>query len=85
MVRLVGQGDANVPNRGYELYITAIVMVILAGLTVLTRVAARWAGKRFGLDDYTIVASLVRHTSTPQIPRRFDPNTSYGSRCSRSF
>ncbi len=56
----VGQGDGNTPDRGYELYIAAVVMVIVAGFFVIGRLAARWTKMKFGMDDYTIALSLVR-------------------------
>lgn len=56
----IGLGDADTPNRGYELYIASLVMVLVAGLFVLGRLAARWTKRQFGMDDYSIVLSLVR-------------------------
>ena len=56
----VGLGDADAPNRGFELYVTSLVMVLVAGLFVLGRLAARWTKRQFGMDDYTIILSLVR-------------------------
>ena len=56
----IGLGDAEHPDKGYQLYITALVMVIMAGLVVLGRMAARWANKGYGYDDYAIMVSLVR-------------------------
>ena len=50
-------GDANTADRGHGLYVTALVLV--AGLFVLGRMAARWSKRQFGMDDYTIVAALV--------------------------
>ncbi|KAL8655468.1 MAG: hypothetical protein Q9210_000866 [Variospora velana] len=55
----IGLGDAELPDKGYQLYITALVMVIVAGLVVLGRFAARWAKKGYGWDDYAILVSLV--------------------------
>lgn len=55
----VGLGDADTPNQGFELYVTSLVMVLVAGLFVLGRLAARWTKRQFGMDDYTIVLSLV--------------------------
>jgi hypothetical protein len=59
MGRNLGLGDANTPNQGYELYLTSLVMVLVAGLFVLGRLAARWTKRQFGMDDYTIILSLV--------------------------
>ena len=56
----IGLGDADTPNRGHELYIASLVMVLVAGLFVLGRLAARWTKRQFGMDDYSIVVSLVR-------------------------
>ncbi|KAI4118361.1 MAG: hypothetical protein LQ345_001582 [Seirophora villosa] len=55
----IGLGDAETPDKGYQLYITALVMVIVAGLVVLGRFAARWPKKSYGYDDYAILVSLV--------------------------
>ncbi|MCJ1469421.1 hypothetical protein MMC07_008054 [Pseudocyphellaria aurata] len=55
----VGYGDEQTPNRGYQLYFAALIMVILAGLFVFGRLAARWTNRKFGMDDYTIVLSLA--------------------------
>ncbi|KAL8920327.1 MAG: hypothetical protein Q9208_006298 [Pyrenodesmia sp. 3 TL-2023] len=54
----IGLGDAEHPDKGYQLFITALVMVTIAGLVVLGRLAARWANKAYGYDDYAIVVSL---------------------------
>ncbi|KAL8962833.1 MAG: hypothetical protein Q9193_000822 [Seirophora villosa] len=54
----IGLGDAENPDKGYQLYITALVMVIVAGLVVLGRFAARWPKKSYGYDDYAILVSL---------------------------
>ena len=56
----IGLGSAEHPDRGYQLFLTALVMVIVAGLVVLGRLAARWANKGYGYDDYAIMVSLVR-------------------------
>lgn len=56
----IGLGDAQNPDRGYQLYLTALVMVLVAGMVVLGRLAARWAKKGYGYDDYAIIVSLVR-------------------------
>lgn len=56
----IGLSDAENPDRGYQLYLTALVMVLVAGMVVLGRLAARWAKKGYGYDDYAIIVSLVR-------------------------
>lgn len=55
----IGQGSSTTPDRGYELFITATVMVIIAGLFVVTRVAVRLTSNKLGTDDYVIMLSLV--------------------------
>ncbi|KAF2708539.1 hypothetical protein K504DRAFT_534161 [Pleomassaria siparia CBS 279.74] len=46
-------------NQGWKLYLTSLIMVLSAGLVVVTRIITRfWTGK-LGADDYTIVASLA--------------------------
>ncbi|KAL9010264.1 MAG: hypothetical protein Q9173_004783 [Seirophora scorigena] len=56
---IIGLGDAENPNKGYQLFITALVMLIVAALVVLGRFAARWAKKGYGYDDYAILVSLL--------------------------
>jgi len=56
----MGLGDATHPDNGHQLYIVSLVMVLIAGLCVVGRLAARFARRAFGMDDYTIVVSLVR-------------------------
>lgn len=48
-----------VPNQGWKLYITSLVMVIVAGLFVIARCTTRLISHKLGSDDYTIVTSLV--------------------------
>ena len=55
----IGLGDAETPSRGYQLYFASLIMVLVAGLFVIARLAARWTKRQFGMDDYTIVLSLV--------------------------
>lgn len=55
----IGLPEGDVPNRGYELYLASLIMVLVAGLFVIGRLAARWTKSQFGMDDYTIVLSLV--------------------------
>ncbi len=54
-----GKGNAAVPDRGFSLWLVSVVMVIVAGLFVISRLAARLTKNKFGYDDYTIVAALV--------------------------
>ncbi|EER24803.1 hypothetical protein CISG_05899 [Coccidioides immitis RMSCC 3703] len=58
-----GQGTPSAPSRGYQLYITALVMVLVAALFVFARIFSRIATKRVGLDDYLVIAALVRGTA----------------------
>ena len=54
-----GQGTTAVPDQGFTLWIVSVVMVIVAGLFVIVRLASRLTKNKFGYDDYTIVAALV--------------------------
>lgn len=54
-----GKGTSAMPDRGFSLWIVSVVMVIVAGLFVIARLAARLTKNKFGYDDYTIVAALV--------------------------
>lgn len=56
----VGLGTEGPVQRGWPLYLWSVIMVIVAGLFVGARIAARVARKTLGMDDYTIIASLVR-------------------------
>lgn len=55
----IGLPADGVPNQGWKLYITSLVMVIAAGLTVVGRCATRIQTHQWGPDDYVIVCSLV--------------------------
>ena len=55
-----GSGTAELPDQGFPLYVVSIVMVIVAGLFVIARLAARLTKNDLGWDDYTIIAALVR-------------------------
>ena len=55
----VGLGTQGPVERGWELYILSVGMVIVAGLFVGLRIGTTAARKRLGTDDYTILASLV--------------------------
>ncbi|WPG98187.1 Hypothetical protein R9X50_00097300 [Acrodontium crateriforme] len=44
--------------RGFSLWITSVVMVILAGAVVVARLLQRWQKKMIWWDDYLITAAL---------------------------
>jgi len=50
-------------ERGTELYILLVVMVVVAGLFVAARISTRLqstsGGQGLGQDDYCVIASLV--------------------------
>jgi hypothetical protein len=48
-----------VENHGWKLYITSMVMIIVAGLVVFVRCASRIYLYNFGSDDIVIIVSLV--------------------------
>ncbi|KAK5149205.1 hypothetical protein LTR04_007348 [Oleoguttula sp. CCFEE 6159] len=54
----LGGNAGVVPDRGWKLYVCAVAMVVVSGLFVAARVAARFAKKGLGMDDYTIIAAL---------------------------
>ena len=52
------------PEKGTELYIISVVMVVVAGLFVAARISTRLlssasANQGLGQDDYCVIASLV--------------------------
>lgn len=51
-------------NNGWKLYITTLVMTVVAGLFVVARCATRIYKQSLGLDDYAIIAALVCHSLT---------------------
>ena len=53
MVPNIGLGNSTTPDRGYELFIAATVMVIITGLITFARVTVRLSSKQLGIDDYT--------------------------------
>ncbi|KAJ5171305.1 uncharacterized protein N7500_004088, partial [Penicillium coprophilum] len=55
----IGLSTPDVPNRGFPLWICSVVMVIIAGLFVLSRLAIRFHHSHLGSDDWMILASLV--------------------------
>jgi hypothetical protein len=55
-------------DQGWKMYITAVVMIILAGLFVIARCATRmWMLGKLGWDDFTIVVALVSVLKIPLI------------------
>lgn len=48
-----------IDNHGWKLYITSMVMIIVAGLVVTFRCASRVYLFNFGADDIVIIFSLV--------------------------
>jgi len=55
----VGSGTAGPVQRGWTLYILSVVMVIVAGLFLAVRMGMTAARKCLGMDDWTILLSLV--------------------------
>ena len=49
-----------VDDQGWKLYIASLVAIIVAGLTVVARIATRISTHNLGWDDAAIVLSLVR-------------------------
>jgi hypothetical protein len=59
MVPNVGLGTQGV-QRGWGLWLTSVLAVVIAGLFVLARISQRSIKKTgLGLDDYLIIAGLV--------------------------
>lgn len=61
LVEPLKPGEAH--QRGTELYILSVVMVIVAGLFVAARISVRLSkfttSQGLGQDDYCVIASLV--------------------------
>lgn len=55
----VGLGNEAVPDHGYALFITSVVMIILSGFFVCARIGVRLARKSMGTDDYITLIALV--------------------------
>lgn len=55
----MGFPSGGVPNQGWKLYLTSLIMIIFAGLFVIAKVFTRLRYGRLASDDYAIVASLV--------------------------
>ncbi|KAF3482206.1 uncharacterized protein GIQ15_04965 [Arthroderma uncinatum] len=55
----VGFPTADVPDRGFVLYIVGTVLVVIAGLSVALRLVGRYLRDGFRADDWTILGALV--------------------------
>jgi hypothetical protein len=60
-----GQPEPGLPDRGYVLYITALVMVLVAAVFVFLRLASRFWTAKMGVDDITIIMALVGNLRSP--------------------
>ncbi|OGE50345.1 hypothetical protein PENARI_c017G11866 [Penicillium arizonense] len=54
-----GQTVDGIPDRGYILYITALVMVLVAAVFVTARLGTRIVTRQLGLDDICLGLALV--------------------------
>lgn len=68
----VGLGTAGPVERGWTLYILSVVMVIVAGLFVAVRMGTSAARKHLGMDDWTILLSLVGLDALTDLPYACD-------------
>jgi hypothetical protein len=63
MMVFYGQTVDGIPDRGYILYITALVMVLVAAVFVAARLGTRIVTRQIGLDDiclgFALVSSIV--------------------------
>jgi hypothetical protein len=59
-----GQTVDGIPDRGYKLYITALVMVLIAAIFVVIRLATRVHLRQFGWDDCFLIVALVASVMT---------------------
>ncbi|OQE25841.1 hypothetical protein PENFLA_c008G09030 [Penicillium flavigenum] len=59
-----GQTTDGIPDRGHVLFITALVMVLIASIFVAIRLAMRVHLKEFGWDDLFLVIALVASVMT---------------------
>ncbi len=61
LVEPLRPGEA--PQRGTELYVLSVVMVVVAGIFVAARISVRLSkyttSQGLGNDDYCVIASLV--------------------------
>ncbi|EFE37927.1 hypothetical protein TRV_07417 [Trichophyton verrucosum HKI 0517] len=59
----LGRPTADVPSRGYQLWVTDVVVVIVAGVFVAIRLVSRYLRSGIQVDDWTILAALVTDMS----------------------
>jgi|SRR4051812_38015774 hypothetical protein len=59
MMVFYGQTVDGIPDRGYILYITALVMVLVAAVFVAARLGTRIVTRQLGLDDICLGLALV--------------------------
>lgn len=59
-----GQTVDGIPDRGYKLYITALVMVLIAAVFVVIRLVTRVHLRQLGWDDCFLVVALVASVMT---------------------
>ncbi|EFE34606.1 uncharacterized protein ARB_06369 [Trichophyton benhamiae CBS 112371] len=59
----LGRPTADVPSRGYQLWVTDVVVVIVAGIFVAIRLVSRYLRSGIQVDDWTILAALVTDMS----------------------
>ncbi|WPH02240.1 Hypothetical protein R9X50_00509600 [Acrodontium crateriforme] len=59
MISTFGLPTNGLPDQGWKLYLTSLIMIIAAGLAASARLTTRIIYGRLGPDDYTIIASLV--------------------------
>ena len=49
----------DLPNHGYKVWLTLVIMIIIFGLFVVVRIATRITARQMGADDYAIIVALV--------------------------
>ncbi|KAF2097474.1 hypothetical protein NA57DRAFT_77731 [Rhizodiscina lignyota] len=59
MAPSVGLGTEGPVQRGWDLWIVSVVMVIVAGIFVIARFLERARRQGLGVDDYVILAALI--------------------------
>ncbi|KMQ48424.1 hypothetical protein HL42_0873 [Trichophyton rubrum] len=55
----LGRPTADMPSRGFQLWVTDVVVVIVAGVFVAIRLVSRYLRSGIQVDDWTILAALV--------------------------